>query len=390
MSFATIPELLEEIRNGRMVVIVDDEDRENEGDLIMAAELVRPSDINFMVTHARGLVCLSMLRERCLQLGLGPMVRDNTSPHHTNFTVSIEAAEGVTTGISAYDRAHTIRTAVRPDAKASDLSQPGHIFPLMAQPGGVLTRAGHTEAAADLALLAGLEPAGVLVEILSSDGSMARRPELERFAAEHGLKIGSIEELIRYRLTTEHTVERVDARAIDTAYGPFQLVTYRDRVSHELHFALRRGEPSAERACLVRVHVKNPLSDLLHWRRADFGIGLSDAMAQIASADEGVLVVLSEPVSGDDLLARITEQPDAPAPRMADRASDQGASEGAARAAGVAASVAEWRRNGAGAQILADLGLRQLRVLGTPRRQVGLAGYGLEVVEYVAPAAAVN
>ena len=194
MSFCPIPELLAEIRAGRMVVIVDDEDRENEGDLIMAAELVKPTDVNFMVTHARGLVCLSLTRERCRQLDLAPMVSDNQSTYHTNFTVSIEAAEGVTTGISAYDRAHTIRTAVRPDAKARDLAQPGHIFPLMAQPGGVLTRAGHTEAASDLALLAGLEPAGVLVEILNPDGGMARRPELERFAAEHGLKIGSIEE----------------------------------------------------------------------------------------------------------------------------------------------------------------------------------------------------
>src|SRR5690606_1193418 len=218
MSFAPVPELLEEIRAGRMVVIVDDEDRENEGDLIMAAELVRPQDINFMVTHARGLVCLSLTRERCRQLGLPPMVRDNTSPHGTNFTVSIEAAEGVTTGISAYDRAHTVRTAVRPDASPADLSQPGHIFPLQAQPGGVLNRAGHTEAASDLALLAGMEPAGVLVEILNPDGTMARRPELEVFAREHGLKLGSIEDLIRYRLENEHTVERVDARAIDTEH----------------------------------------------------------------------------------------------------------------------------------------------------------------------------
>jgi len=364
MSFATIPELLEEIRQGRMVVIVDDEDRENEGDLIMAAELVKPGDINFMVTHARGLVCLSLTRERCRQLGLGPMVRDNNSPYHTNFTVSIEAAEGVTTGISAYDRAHTIRTAVRPDAAADDLTQPGHIFPLMAQPGGVLTRSGHTEAASDLALLAGLEPAGVLVEILNPDGSMARRPELEKFAAEHGLKIGSIEELIRYRLETEHTVERVDERAVDTAHGAFRLVTYRDRLSRDLHFALVHGQPRADTPTLVRVHVKNPLSDVLHWRRADFGVSAGDALAAVAAAGEGVVVVLSEPLSPDDLLARITETSQAEAPR-----------------------AREWRRNGAGAQILHDLGLGKLRVLGTPRRQVGLAGYGLEVVEYVEPPA---
>ena len=206
MNFAPIPELLEEIRAGRMVVVVDDEDRENEGDLIMAAELVRPADINFMVTHARGLVCLSLTRERCAQLGLAPMVQSNTAQFHTNFTVSIEAAEGVTTGISAYDRAHTIRTAVRPDARPADLSQPGHIFPLAAQPGGVLTRAGHTEAASDLPLLAGLEPAGVLVEVMNADGIMARRPKLEVFAREHGLKMGSIADLIAWRLATEHTV----------------------------------------------------------------------------------------------------------------------------------------------------------------------------------------
>ncbi|HEY4582415.1 MAG TPA: 3,4-dihydroxy-2-butanone-4-phosphate synthase [Lysobacter sp.] len=368
MSFAPIPELLEEIRAGRMVVIVDDEDRENEGDLIMAAELVRPQDINFMVTHARGLVCLSLTRERCRQLGLPPMVRDNTSPHHTNFTVSIEAAEGVTTGISAYDRAHTVRTAVRPDASAADLSQPGHIFPLMAQPGGVLNRAGHTEAASDLALLAGLEPAGVLVEILNPDGSMARRPELEAFAREHGLKMGSIEELIRYRLENEHTIERVETRAIDTEHGGFTLHVYRDRVSHALHFALLRGEADPAASTLVRVHMLNPLSDAVHWRRPDFGPAVGDVLARIVAEGRGALVLLSEPASADALLARIREQP-APDPE------------------GRGAGLAEWRRNGAGAQILADLGLGRLRVIGTPRKQIGLAGFGLEVVEYVDPAA---
>jgi 3,4-dihydroxy 2-butanone 4-phosphate synthase / GTP cyclohydrolase II len=367
MSFAPIPELLDEIRAGRMVVIVDDEDRENEGDLIMAAELVRPSDINFMVTHARGLVCLSLTRERCRQLGLPPMVRDNTSQHHTNFTVSIEAAEGVTTGISAYDRAHTVRTAVRPDATPADLSQPGHIFPLQAQPGGVLSRAGHTEAASDLALLAGLEPAGVLVEILNQDGTMARRPQLEAFAREHGLKMGSIEELIRHRLATEHTIERVDARGIETEHGPFRLHTYRDRLSHGLHFALLRGEPDPATPTLVRVHVHNPLADALHWRRADFGPAVGDVLAAIDRAGAGALVLLHESASPEDLLARIREQP------------------GTAPALGGA--LAEWRRNGAGAQILADLGLGRLRVLGTPRKQVGLAGFGLEVVEYVDPPA---
>ena len=360
MSFAPIEDLIEEIRAGRMVVIVDDEDRENEGDLIMAASLVRPADINFMVTHARGLVCLALTPERCTRLQLPLMVSDNRSPYQTNFTVSIEAAEGVSTGISAHDRARTIQAAVRADAQPQDLTQPGHIFPLMAQPGGVLTRTGHTEAASDLARLAGLEPAGVLVEILKDDGSMARRPDLESFAAQHGLKMGSIEDLIRHRLHHEHTVEAVDARDIETAHGPFRLHSFRDRLSGELHFALVRGTPGPE-PTLVRVHVKNPLSDVLHWQREDFGLNVSDAMARIAREGRGVLVVLSEPAGPEALLARITERAE-PAP----------------------ARSAQWRRNGAGAQILAELGLRQLRVLGTPRRQVGLAGYGLEVVETLA------
>jgi 3,4-dihydroxy 2-butanone 4-phosphate synthase/GTP cyclohydrolase II len=303
------------------------------------------------------------------------MVRDNTSPHGTNFTVSIEAAEGVTTGISAYDRAHTVRTAVRPDASAADLSQPGHIFPLQAQPGGVLNRAGHTEAASDLALLAGLEPAGVLVEILNPDGSMARRPQLEAFAREHGLKIGSIEDLIRHRLATEHTVERVDVRAIDTEHGPFTLHTYRDRLGRALHFALLRGEADAAVPTLVRVHMQNPLADALHWRRADFGPAVGDVLAAIAREGRGALVLLGEAQrtdvdQADAMLARIREAHGDPKPESA---------------SGRGGTLAEWRRNGAGSQILADLGLGKLRVLGTPRRQVGLAGYGLEVVEYIDP-----
>jgi 3,4-dihydroxy 2-butanone 4-phosphate synthase / GTP cyclohydrolase II len=360
MNFATVPELLDELRAGRMVVIVDDEDRENEGDLIMVAECVRPADINFMVTHARGLVCLSLTRERCKQLNLPPMVMDNTSPHHTNFTVSIEAAEGVTTGISAYDRAHTIRTAVKPNAKAEDLSQPGHIFPLVAQPGGVLTRSGHTEAASDLALLAGFEPAGVLVEILNEDGSMARRAQLEVFAEQHGLKMGSIEELIRYRLNTEHTVERVDQRKVQTQFGEFELISYRDRISRDVHFAMVRGNPGASKPCLVRVHVKNLLTDVLALQRDDFSASVHQALQRVAEEGEGVVVILGEPYQPDQLLEKITQT--------------------------TAASMnkqKEWRQNGVGAQILADLGLRQLRVLGTARRQVALAGFGLDVIEHV-------
>jgi len=366
MNFAPVPELLEEIRAGRMVVIVDDEDRENEGDLIMAAELVKPSDINFMVTHGRGLVCLPLTRGRAADLGLAPMVQANTAQFQTNFTVSIEAAEGVTTGISAHDRAHTIRTAVKPNAKPSDLHQPGHIFPLIAQPGGVLTRAGHTEAGVDLAMLAGLEPAGVLVEILNPDGSMARRPELEVFAREHGLKMGSIADLIAYRLATEHTVERVDERDIDTEFGAFKLVTYRDRIANDLHFALVRGTPDKDTPTLVRVQVENPLADLLHWRRDDFGVANTDALRAIDAAGSGVMVVLSAPRDTNALLARLRQQP-APVTPGKDK------------------DVGQWRRNGAGAQILADLGLGKLRVLGTPRRQIGLAGYGLEIVETLKP-----
>ncbi|MFT4255368.1 MAG: 3,4-dihydroxy-2-butanone-4-phosphate synthase [Pseudoxanthomonas sp.] len=373
MNFAPIPELLDEIRAGRMVVIVDDEDRENEGDLVMAAELVKAGDINFMVTHGRGLVCLSMSAARCAQLGLAPMVQANTAQFHTNFTVSIEAAEGVSTGISAADRAHTIRTAVKPNAKPSDLSRPGHVFPLIAQPGGVLTRAGHTEATADLAELAGLEPAGVLVEVLNEDGSMARRPQLEVFARAHGLKMGSIADLIAWRLHTEHTVERVDEREIATEFGPFRLVTYRDRIAHELHFALVRGTPDAAMPTLVRVQVENPLADLLHWRRDDFGVAATDALRAIAAEGQGVFVVLSEPRDSDALLARLRAEPVA---RTGVSGSDKPIR---------SKDVGQWRRNGAGGQILADLGLGKLRVLGTPRRQVGLAGFGLEVVEYLSP-----
>jgi 3,4-dihydroxy 2-butanone 4-phosphate synthase/GTP cyclohydrolase II len=288
------------------------------------------------------------------------MVRDNTSPHGTNFTVSIEAAEGVTTGISAYDRAHTILAAVRADASPVDIVQPGHIFPLAAQPGGVLARAGHTEAASDLAALAGLEPAGVLVEVLSEDGSMARRPELEQFAAKHGLKIGTIADLIRYRLETEKTVERVHEAAVDTEFGRFRLVAYRDLLARELHFAMVRGDIGDGAPVLTRVHVRNTLSDVLHLERLDLGLTVTAALRRIAGEGRGVVVVLAGDEGAEELLAHLAS----PAP------------------AGEAATPAGWRRLGLGAQILADLGARRLRVLGTPRKLVGLAGFGLEVESY--------
>ncbi|MET4677400.1 MULTISPECIES: 3,4-dihydroxy-2-butanone-4-phosphate synthase [unclassified Luteibacter] len=362
MSFNTIPEILEDLRQGRMVVILDDEDRENEGDIVMAAEKVRPEDVNFMVREARGLLCLTLTERHTRQLGLKPMVSDNTSPYHTNFTVSIEAAEGVTTGISAQDRAHTIRVAAAKDAKPADIIMPGHIFPLTAQAGGVLMRAGHTEAGCDLAALAGLEPSSVLIEILHDDGSMARRPELEVFAAKHGLKIGSIADLIRYRLETEKTVERVHEEDVDTEFGPFRLVAFRDAIRSGLHFALTRGDVDDGEPVLTRVHVRNTLSDVLHLRRDDLGQTATDALRRIHEADRGVLVVLSGEDSADALLGRLKRHA-VPVPTPRD---DQ-----------------EWRQLGLGAQILADLGARRLRVMGTPRRFVGIAGFGLEVVEQV-------
>ena len=365
MSFSSIPELLADIRAGRMVVVVDDEDRENEGDLIMAAEKARPEDINFMAREARGLICLALTKQRCEQLRLPPMVSDNASRHHTNFTVSIEAAEGVTTGISAHDRAHTIRTAVRAEARPADLVQPGHIFPLAAQPGGVLTRAGHTEAAADLAALAGLQPAGVLVEILAEDGTMARRPQLEKFALAHGLKIGSIAELIRYRLETEKTVTRVFERTVETEFGTFRLLGYRDALTRLPHFALVRGTLDDSAPVLARVHVRDTLADVLHLQRPERGITVAAALCHIAAQGRGVVVVLTDPDESAAALDRLARDD-------AQHAADP---------------VREWRRHGVGAQILADLGVRRLRVLGTPRRFLGLSGFGLEIVGYEEPKA---
>jgi 3,4-dihydroxy 2-butanone 4-phosphate synthase / GTP cyclohydrolase II len=363
MAFNSIPEILEDIRAGRMVVILDDEDRENEGDIIMAAEKVRPEDINFMVREARGLVCLTLTEQRTRQLGLRPMVSDNNSPYQTNFTVSIEAAEGVTTGISAYDRAHTILAAVKRDAKPEDLIQPGHIFPLTAQAGGVLTRAGHTEAGCDLAALAGVEPSAILIEILHDDGSMARRPELEIFARKHGLKIGTIADLIRYRLETEKTVQRVHEEHVDTEFGPFRLIAYRDVIRRGLHFALVRGTVDDGTPVLTRVHVRNTLSDVLHLKREDLGLTVTAALRQIADEGRGVLVVLSGEDTAEALLARL------------------GRDVGTVETPGDAQH--EWRQHGLGAQILADIGVHRLRVLGTPRKLVGLGGFGLEVTEYV-------
>ena len=366
MKLNTIPELIEDIRAGKMIVLIDDEERENEGDLVMAASMVRPEDVNFMAHHGRGLICMPITRERCEQLNLLLMVNKNEARFATNFTVSIEAAEGITTGISAYDRAHTTRTAARPDAGPANISQPGHVFPLMAQAGGVLTRAGHTEAGVDLAMLSGLEPAAVLVEILNEDGTMARRAELERYAQKHKLKIGTIAELIRYRLETEKSVECLSSNEVETDFGSFRLMTYRDSINNELHLALLKGEVNPSEPILVRVHVQNPLSDVLGIKRHDFGLPLRRAMSEIAREGRGLVLVLGGHQDDENLLRRIQEQPEPSVLKSGD-----------------SRQSSELRTYGIGAQIIVDIGIRKMRVLSAPKRMTGLAGFGLEVVEYV-------
>jgi 3,4-dihydroxy 2-butanone 4-phosphate synthase/GTP cyclohydrolase II len=357
-------EILEDIRQGRMVVIMDDEDRENEGDLVMAATKVRPEDVNFMARYGRGLICLTLTRDRCRQLRLPLMVGDTDLDHGTNFTVSIEAAEGVTTGISAYDRAHTIRTAVGPDARPEDLRQPGHIFPLMAQPGGVLTRAGHTEAGCDLVRIAGLEPAAVIVEILNDDGTMARRPDLEVFARQHGLKIGTIADLIRYRLEKERSVERIAERDVETDFGRFRLYCYEDHVNSTVHLALVRGAIERARAPLVRVHLKDTVRDLVGAREESHSWSLRSAMERVAREGSGVIVLLRP----EETPLEIAE-----AVRSPERSGTVTKVKGAQ----------VLRTYGIGAQILRDLGISHMRVLSAPKQMHGLSAFGLEVTEYV-------
>jgi 3,4-dihydroxy 2-butanone 4-phosphate synthase / GTP cyclohydrolase II len=359
-------DIVADLKAGKMVVIMDDEDRENEGDLVMAAGLVRPEDINFMARYGRGLICLTLTPERCRQLRLPPMVAYGDDKHRTAFTVSIEAAEGVTTGISAFDRAHTIRTAVKTDARADDLVQPGHIFPLMAQPGGVLTRAGHTEAGCDLARMAGVEPAAVIVEILNEDGTMARRPDLETFAREHGLRIGTIADLIRYRLQHEHTIERVAETRVRNEFGDFRLVTYQDSIDNTVHLALVRGEISGSQPTLVRVHLRNTLADVFGVEHPSFGRPLRSAMQRIAEEGAGVVVLLRKPESPKELVKQIVALEQTPAEE--DHHGDE---------------RQVLRTYGIGAQILTDLGVRRMRVLSAPKRMQAISGFGLEVIEYV-------
>ncbi len=367
MYFNNIEEIIEDIRLGRMVIIVDDEDRENEGDLLMAASMVRPEDVNFMARYGRGLICLTVNRERCKQLNLPLMVGSTDEKLTTNFTLSIEAREGVTTGISAYDRAHTIRTAVAPNARPEDIVQPGHIFPIMAQPGGVLTRAGHTEAGCDLARLAGLEPTAVIVEILNEDGSMARRPELEEFARQHDLKMGTIEDLIRYRIENEKTIRRVTENTLPTEFGDFTLIAYEDILYRNVHLALVKGQIQHNKPTLVRVHLENSLCDVMASTSAHCGWPLRDIMHRIAEEGAGVVVILRMQVEPAAIIEQIQNlHRDI---KHVEKAADS--------------NPVDRRTLGIGSQILIDLSVSKMRLLSAPQKFHGLGGFGLEVIEYI-------
>lgn len=365
-NFNSIDEIIEDIRLGKMVIIVDDEDRENEGDLLMAASKVTAEDINFMATHGRGLICLTLSHNRCQQLKLPLMVDSNSAQHGTNFTVSIEAAQGVTTGISAADRAMTVQAAVAADAKPEDIVQPGHIFPLRAQPGGVLTRAGHTEAGCDLARIAGLEASAVIVEILNEDGSMARRSDLEKFAEKHQLKIGTIADLIEYRLKNEHSVEKVSECKMPTEYGDFNLQAYQDAITGQVHLAMTKGEVDSDKPVLVRVHMENSFCDMMSAQMGDCGWPLGDVMQRIEREGSGVIVILRSHETGDQLIGRIEHY----------RKIQQG------QASSHVVPKNDLRTYGLGAQILKSLGVKRMKVMSAPKKIHGLSGFGLEVTEY--------
>ena len=369
MQLNTVEELIEDIRQGKMVILMDDEDRENEGDLVMAATMVRPEDINFMATYARGLICLPLSEERCEQLNLGLMVASdsNSSSHATPFTLSIEAAKGVTTGISAADRARTVQAAVASNARPEDIVQPGHIFPLKAQPGGVLSRAGHTEAGCDLARLAGFESAAVIVEIMNEDGTMARRDDLEHFAKKHNLKIGTIADLIHYRLVTEKTTQCVSERQVNTHYGEFTLKTYLDHARDEKHFALVMGDVSDGDAPLVRVHINRSARDLLaiEPREGFQSWSTHTALEAIAKEGRGVLVLLVYPETAEDMDRNIDQMLNISSKKTPP------------------ASEVVYFQIGTGSQILMDLGISKMRLLSAPFKFSGISGFDLEVVEYI-------
>ena len=362
-----VHEIVAELKAGRMVILVDEEDRENEGDLVLAADFVTPEAINFMITHARGLVCLTLTRERCDQLGLAPMSQRNGTRYGTAFTTSIEAAEGVSTGISAADRAHTIKTAVARHARPSDIVQPGHIFPIQAVQGGVLMRAGHTEAGCDLTRMAGCTPAAVICEIMNADGTMARLPDLQIFAAQHGLKIGAIADLIEYRSRHESLIERVASRPMQTAHGEFSAHAWRDTPSGALHLALVKGQWQEGDEVPVRVHEPLSALDWLEPGRAMHSWSLDASLAYIQQAGRGVAVLLNCGESAEQLLAQF---------------------EGKARASHAPGrGRMDLRSYGVGAQILRELGVQRMKLLGTPRRLPSMAGgFGLEVTGYVNPA----
>ncbi|RAU17379.1 3,4-dihydroxy-2-butanone-4-phosphate synthase [Nitrincola tibetensis] len=370
MELNSPEEIIEDIRQGKMVILMDDEDRENEGDLVIAAEKVRPEDINFMATHARGLICLTLTRERCEQLQLPLMVQSNGAQFSTNFTMSIEAASGVTTGISAADRAHTVHAAVKKDAKPDDIVQPGHIFPLMAQPGGVLSRAGHTEAGCDLARLAGLTPASVIVEVMNDDGSMARRPDLEKFAAKHGLKIGTIADLIHYRTLNEHTIARESEGVLPTEYGDFKFVTYKDEIKNCTHLALYQGEISAQEPTLVRVHIRSEvLRDVVGVQPGDeTKWTMRRALRRVSEEGKGVVLLLD---TGHriDLGVAVDQLVNKQHQRVASKVN-------------VSASGA-YLTVGTGSQILKDLGVSKIRLLSSPMKFNAISGFDLEIEEYI-------
>jgi len=363
MIISSIQEIIAETRGGKMVILVDEENRENEGDLVLAADFVTPEAINFMATHGRGLICLTLTEARCRQLNLPLMVSANRSPLGTNFTVSIEAASGVTTGISAYDRARTVQAAVSRNAKPEDIVQPGHIFPLMAQTGGVLVRAGHTEAGCDLANLAGLTPAAVICEILNEDGSMARLPDLVEFAVKHQLKIGAITDLIHYRSRTESLVQRVGERCIQTIHGEFRLIAYLDKTVNVTHLALVKGNIDPDTETLVRVHEPLSVIDLLDVNDDTHSWNVHDTLKVISRAESGVILLLHPAESGVELLDRVA--PFKARPRVPART--------------------DLRDYGIGAQILKDLNVGKMRLLAIPRKMPSMAGFGLEVTGYLEP-----
>jgi 3,4-dihydroxy 2-butanone 4-phosphate synthase / GTP cyclohydrolase II len=371
MALNTTAELIEDIRQGKMIILMDDEDRENEGDLVMAASLVQAEHVNFMAKNARGLICLTLMRERCEQLNLSLMVNKNTSGMSTNFTVSIEAAKGVTTGISAADRAHTIRTAVQPLAKPEDIVQPGHVFPLMARAGGVLNRAGHTEAGCDLARLSGLDPSAVIVEIMNEDGTMARRPDLELFAQKHQLKLGTIADLIHYRTLHEKTIHRVIENTLTTEYGVFRVIGFKDMVDSQIHLALIRGDLSgAEDIPYVRVHIVDPLRDWLGAQvEGKKSWSLSRALQRVASEKAGLVLLIGQPMDAELYLERVQLFLKDRNDTLLSQSSDSKI----------------YRTIGTGSQILRDLGVTQMRLLSSKQKFNALSGFGLEIVEYIEP-----